>query len=304
MPSKVRLPDHVVTATTYAELDRFNRAFRDGHLNLLMIVGSPGTGKSQAARRTLLRPTTGWIEGHATGFGLYCACYEYRDRPVVIDDVDSLYSDRAAVRVLKAICQSDPIKSVGWHSDAKTLDRLGIPRAYTTTSRVCVIANEWRTLSVNVAAIEDRGCVLHFAPDAAEVHREVATWFWAQDIHDFVGDHLGLLEGAPSFRTYVAAWEFQKAGLDWRSLVLSRWGLCPKAAAVAKLKADTTFKSEEARARAFTVAGHGCRATYFNVARQFKAKVSNASVVPRSTLTASPPVPPVPSALDIPVPAA
>lgn len=301
MPRAARLPDHTITVTTYAEVERYFAAFAGGHLNLLFILGSPGVGKSRTARRALPPPGTHWIEGHATGFGMYCSAYQHLDQPIVIDDVDSLYGDRAAVRLLKTLCQTEAVKSVGWNSDAKSLDRLGIPKQFETRSRVCVIANEWRTLSVNVAAIEDRGCIVHFAPDAAEVHREVANWFWAQDIHDFVGDHLGLLDCAPSFRTYIAAWEFRKAGLDWRALILSRWGLDAKSAAVAKLKADATFKSEEARAKAFVAAGHGCRATFFNITKKLKAKPL---AVPHYTLTAAPPVPPAPAALATPAPSA
>ncbi|MCE9567118.1 MAG: hypothetical protein K8U57_34380, partial [Planctomycetes bacterium] len=205
-------PEHAVDVTTYADLNRFLNAFGSGHLNLLILLGLPGVGKSQAARRVLSKDTTGWVEGHATGFGLYCATHEHRDKPLVIDDVDSLYRDRAAVRLLKGLCQTDPTKTVGWYSDAKTLDRDGIPKSFSTTSRVCLIANEWKTLSVNVAAIEDRGCVLHFTPDALEVHRMAATWFWDQEVHDFIGESIALLSGTPSFRTYTTAAQFKAAG--------------------------------------------------------------------------------------------
>ena len=34
-----------------------------------------------------------WIEGNATPFGMYTKLYRYRDKFVVIDDVDSLYAD-------------------------------------------------------------------------------------------------------------------------------------------------------------------------------------------------------------------
>ena len=38
------LPDHAVRLTTYDELDTYVRAFAEGHLNLLMILGNPGVG--------------------------------------------------------------------------------------------------------------------------------------------------------------------------------------------------------------------------------------------------------------------
>ena len=47
-------------------------------------------------------------------------------------------------------------------------------------SRVAIIANAWKTLNDNVAAVQDRGHVLIFEPTALEVHQQVARWFWDQ----------------------------------------------------------------------------------------------------------------------------
>jgi hypothetical protein len=44
----------------------------------------------------------------------------------------------------------------------------------------------------------------------------------------------------------------------------------PKALLAAKLRADPSYPSEEARARAFVALGGGCRATYFNHARRLR----------------------------------
>ena len=70
-------------------------AFADGLLNLLLIIGRPGVQKSHAVKAAVGRRAC-WIDGSATAFGLYCQLYRHRDRPVVIDDVDGLYADRAA----------------------------------------------------------------------------------------------------------------------------------------------------------------------------------------------------------------
>ena len=81
-----------------------------------------------------------WIEGNATPFGMYAKLYKHRDQFVVIDDVDALYADRNGVRLLKCLCQTEDAKAVAWHSDARSLERQGIPREFTTTSRVVVIS--------------------------------------------------------------------------------------------------------------------------------------------------------------------
>jgi hypothetical protein len=53
-----------------------------------------------------------WIAGSATALGIYQELWKHRGRPVVIDDVDALQTARAAIRLLKCLCQTDPIKTV------------------------------------------------------------------------------------------------------------------------------------------------------------------------------------------------
>jgi hypothetical protein len=72
-----------------------------------------------------------------------------------------------------------------------------------------------------------------------------------------------------SLRHYLAAWELKRAGLDWRQLLLSRC-LSGRALLVAQLQADPRYSSEAERVAAFQAAGGGCRATYFNWARQLQ----------------------------------
>ena len=120
-----------------------------------------------------------------------------------------------------------------------------IPKEFTTTSRVAIITNDWKTLNRDVAALQDRGHVVLFQPSAGEIHLRIAQWFWDQEIFDFLGERLHWLEEA-SLRHYVAAWELKQAGLDWRGLVLSRC-LSGRALLVAQVKADPRYRTEAER---------------------------------------------------------
>ena len=75
----------------------------------------------------------------------------------------------------------------------------------------------------------------------------------------------------PSMRHYVAGWELKQAGLDWRSLLLSRC-LSGRALLVAQLKADPRYASEGDRVQAFLAQGGGSRSTYFNWSRKLQAQ--------------------------------
>jgi hypothetical protein len=208
---------------------------------------------------------------------------------LILDDVDGLYADRSGIRLLKALCQSEALKTLGWHTATPILELRDVPQQFTTTSQVALIGNDWKTLNADVAALEDRGHVLVFEPTALEVHCQAAGWFWDQQIFDFVAAQLHLIS-QHSLRSYRQAWELKRAGLDWRRAVLSRC-LTGPALLVARLKADSTFTSEAARVRAFVAAGGGCRATYYHHARKLRASTPEPPIaLPQTT----PPKPPGP----------
>ena len=136
-------PHKVLHLTTYERLEEYLGAFARGHFHLLILVGSGGLAKSRSVR-SVLDGKACWIEGNATPFGMYVKLYRHRDQFVVIDDVDALYADRSGVRLLKCLCQTEEAKSVAWHTDARSLERLGVPREFTTRSRVVIISNDWK----------------------------------------------------------------------------------------------------------------------------------------------------------------
>ena len=264
MAGNQNLPKDAIQVSQYSELERLIQAFTEGHLNLLLLVGGPGLAKSQSVRKTL-GDNACWVEGNATAFGLYSRLYRCQDQHVVIDDVDGLYADRAAVRLLKCLCQTDPVKRLGWHSSIATRD---VPTQFETRSRVIIIANDWRTLNDNVAAVIDRGHFVAFDPSPEEVHEQVGTWFHDDEIYSWFAQYLHLVT-TPSMRTYVRAAELKAAGLDWRGMMLSQW-LPTKAALVARLKSDPQYQSEAERILAFQEQGGGSRATYFNHAKKLR----------------------------------
>ena len=259
-----------IKVETYEELEKFAVAFADGKLNLLILCGSAGLSKSQ----TIKRVTEGrvcWIEGNATAFGMYTELCNAQNKLVVIDDVDSLYGDRAAVRLLKSLCQTDEVKRVSWHTSAARPDK-GVPREFTTTSRVCIIANDWKNLDANAEAVSDRGHLVHFVPTNESIHQEVGKWFDEPHIYDWFGQHLHLIPHL-SMRSYVRAKELAASGIDWVEHLLSEQP--EKARAVAAILADSSLKSGKERIEAFQLKTGASRATYFNWKKKLRAVAQN-----------------------------
>jgi hypothetical protein len=224
-----------------------------------------GLAKSRSVR-AILDGQSCWIEGNATPSGMDVKLYRHRDQFVVIDGVDALHADRSGVRLLKCLCQTEEAKAVAWRSDARGLELQGIPREFTTKSRVVIIANDWKTLDKNVAALQDRGHVLLFQPDAAEVHRKAGTWFEDTEVYEWFGRNLHRIR-EPSLRHYVRAKELKAAGMDWTD-VLAAEGENPRARLASELLASAAYGSTAARVQAFVEQGGGCRATFFNYCRK------------------------------------
>jgi CubicO group peptidase (beta-lactamase class C family) len=167
--------------------------------------------------------------------------------------------------LLKCLCQTEEQKAVAWHSDASSLERQGIPREFTTKSRVVIISNEWQTLNKNVGALQDRGHVLLFQPSAAEVHEQAGKWFDDQEIYQWFAANLHRVR-EPSLRHYVRARELKAAGMDWTE-VLAAEAENPRARLAAELLASAAYGSTAERVKAFVEQGGGCRATFFNYRR-------------------------------------
>ena len=143
-----------------------------------------------------------------------------------------------------------------------SLERQGIPREFTTKSRVVIISNDWKTLNKNVAALQDRGHVLLFQPSAAEVHAQAGKWYDDREIYAWFAANLHRIH-EPSLRHYVRARELKAAGMDWTD-VLAVEAENKRARLAAELLASDAHGSTAARVKAFVEQGGGCRATFFN----------------------------------------
>lgn len=284
-PRKRKLPDDVIVVTTYTQLALYLRKFAEGHLGLLLLLGRPGTGKTHHTKSALgALPSMGhqgptapsceeevlYVEGHVQPFGLYQKLWQFRDRTVVLDDLDRLYADPNCVRILKPLCSTQRAKTISWITH---MTRAGseIPDRFTTTSNVALIANEWRTLNANVRALEDRAIILHFAPSNEEVHRQVGEWFDDREVYAFIA---GWLEQVPviSMRHYDKGRRLRAAGFtDWRESLLEMMVPDRRVSLMARLQWDAALQNEGERVARFC-AQTGCsRPTYFRLKRLLPA---------------------------------
>jgi len=267
--------------TDYAQLELYLTKFARGELGLVLLLGRHGTGKSESVRRALsvsckadgaatnVANGTLHIEGHMQPFGLYRQLWEYRDQPVVLDDLDRLYADPECVRLLKPLCNTTREKRIHWLTNV-TLNDGTVPSTFTTASNVILVANEWKSLNPNVRALEDRAIILHFCPPNQEVHRKVGEWFDDPEVYDLLGGLMTLVP-AISMRHYCKGSQLRRAGLaDWRSSLLQMTIPDRRVSCVVAAQHDPELRSERQRISHFTAATGASRATYFRI----KAKLA------------------------------
>jgi hypothetical protein len=265
---KPKKPEGAGILTTYEELTRKAKLFAEGKYGLLVIAGPPGVAKSSILRRALEEVVGNdycFIEANASAFGAYCKLWQYRNKLVLVDDADPLHEQPAGKRLLKQLGQTEQWKRLSWDSKATSGKRAPAPSEFTTSSKVCIVTNQWeyREGNVHTAAVEDRGLCYVFSPTTLEVHHHVSSWYWDQEVFDFIARHLPYLR-RPSCRLYYKTWQVKEAGEDWQKFVLEHlYEEGDPEFRIIQLLADDSLGSNNMRARKFTAEGYGSRATFY-----------------------------------------
>jgi hypothetical protein len=275
------LPGDAIPVSAYSDLDRYLSAFAGGDLQLVMLLGRHGTGKTQRVKAAVglsqltveahaMQRRVLYLGGHVSAFGLYQQLWKYRNCPVVIDDLDKLYAQPDCVRILKQLCDIAPVKHVTWcsHLTSRSVEP---PVEFETTSTVILIANEWRSLNADIHALEDRALVIHFDPSNNELHAAVRTWFPDHEVYDFIGSLLPYVPRV-SIRHYLKGKTLRRAGmLDWKETILRMLLSDTPFACVVRLQLDQSFAREKDRVEQFISETGKSRPTYFRLKQQVKS---------------------------------
>ncbi len=262
-------PRDAIVISSYHDLACYLLKFAQGCLDLVLLLGRPGIGKTEAVKTALgIEHDSSrhvlYVEGHAQPFGLYQELWHYRDCPVVLDDLDRLYANPDCIRILKPLCNTTQRKRINWLSNA-VLNVPGLPIEFTTTSNVILIANEWKTINNNIRALEDRAIILWFNPSTIEIHRKTAEWFNDEMVYQFIGSYLAHIPNL-SMRYYDKGKRLRDTGLlDWPKSLLQMMLPDRSLAVVAGLQLDPRFTSDTQRVQQFMLETGKSRATYYRI---------------------------------------
>ena len=266
-----------ITISRYSELDQWVDSFTatDG-LKLLFLVGNPGTAKSQAIKSRLEPDHHRYIKcGHLTDFQLYKQSFKYRDKALIFDDVEDALKKAGCARILMNLCETDEkARTVAWFGTESQLkisegdESVRIPQEFQTSSRVCVISNDWNILRSKFQALLDRGTVVFFDPSPEEIHAYVGRWFKVEEIYAFIGKHLDEIP-QHSIRYYIIAQEHKKQYLDWQQILLESWRNesveIDSEKVVEMILSDPRYTTDKQRIDAFTAKTGRQRRQWYNL---------------------------------------
>ena len=109
----------------------------------LVIMGEPGTGKTQLMMDCLGRDTMAYCKGVPSAVGTYKFLYRNRKLPVaVMDDCDHIYNCTEGTEILKAATESHKSKLISWQKQNYTFEKESVPQEFLYTGRMILISNK------------------------------------------------------------------------------------------------------------------------------------------------------------------
>lgn len=268
-----------ITFTTYDELRHTAKKFAQGEISLMIVVGTPGLGKTQILEEVCHGIPYLKVDGKKGPLDLFVDLHRHIDQPVILDDVDPLLNDKNGQVLIRQLTDTKPLKGVSWGTRTTILDNLDppVPRHFYTQSPVCLITNKWRSTGI-FGAIESRAMLFRFDPSWSEAYEYAGTWFKDQEILDYVHSNLWQLRH-PDLRLLKQAVDLRNLGLasqDWRKVFSHCLTVDSVEQEIRRLLALKVSNAE--RARQFVSGGFGNRATYY---RRFdKIKNKTVQVIP------------------------
>jgi hypothetical protein len=167
---KIVLPKTAERETTYAGLKWITHAWSEELTGPLIVVGPPGLGKSTTVARAA-GPGACLVEGMTSAASLYQRLYGLAvppdaegeeggaqgepfvpGRPLILDDVDSLFRDPAGASLFKQLAIDKPEKLVSWGTLNLQVRAKGIPHFFPDRPE------GWGGVSFSTSVQEPRGC--------------------------------------------------------------------------------------------------------------------------------------------------
>lgn len=225
---------------TYDELLFFMNMFKNGNTDLMIIESRGGLSKSRLIESVMSEEPYLRILSHVSPMKLFVLGYQYKDLPIVFDDVDCLLHSEDNISLLKMFAETRQNKEIAWLTTHNLLNQEGIPQKYETDSRVCILTNDFKELTKKVSALKDRGWYIEFKPTDEEILKKIKEIIPSTDnsldyeekleVYSLIKDYSRFCEF--SLRTFVKGLQLYKEcknkPLSWKAILLRDLNINPK----------------------------------------------------------------------------
>jgi hypothetical protein len=233
---------------TMDDVYEITRRVAAGAFNSLFISGRAGTGKTYSVERAMhdegLDEGEDWIKvsGAVSTIMMYKNLYTYRDKTLVFDDADAVFSNEDGRNILKAALDTKKIRKISYmkkvgmlydpadfrdnpEGEFNALESGLIPNQFEFSGRVIFISNLPKDKADPDGAIRSRSILIDVNPDDATLmermrlllpHLEPKELPLAEkeEIYEFMKQARDI-----SMRTFVKAAGFKLAGIpNWKRM--------------------------------------------------------------------------------------
>jgi len=233
---------------TMEDIYEISRRVAAGGFNSLFISGRAGTGKTFTVEKAMhdegLSEGDDWIKvsGSVSTVMMYKALYDYRNKTLVFDDADSVFSNEDGRNILKAALDTKKVRKISYmkklgmlydpgdfrdnpEGEFNALESGLIPNQFEFTGRVIFISNLPKDKADPDGAIRSRSILIDVNPDDATLMERMRMLLPhlepvnlplkdKEEIYEFMKEARDV-----SMRTFVKAAGFKLQGLsNWKRM--------------------------------------------------------------------------------------
>lgn len=227
----------------FNNVETFVKQISNGNFRSLIVNGHPGIGKTHSVTKYLEQYAKGnyyVFQGRVTLLSLYATLHAFKNKGkvVVLDDVDSIFSDVQGLNILKAVMDTTSTRRVHWASTTGKLNTMGLPDNFIFNGGVILISNVGfgggtSRLVTHLTALKDRSYCVPVADSGQDgLFKQICYMVLKRNLMTDMGidlkDQMMLLEyidehqgemNTISLRTVVKLVEIFKIDpLNWRDM--------------------------------------------------------------------------------------
>jgi len=256
--------------------------FVDKKVSLVVLESRGGLSKSYSVDEVIKGKDVKVLSSHLTPLSNYMNLYKFKDKSIVLRDLDALLTNNINVSLLKQCAETKgkTPKTISYHSSTPRMD--DVPASFTTTSNILIETNSFQAKTPALKALESRGFHILFEPSKTaiiEKMREITekphgetTLEQRKQVLNFIEarkglvPHLNLRHLVNGFGLY--SYGIVKPDFDWKT-ELSKFLELDQRLSIIQNLSETNLKVEE-QIKIFSQKTSLSRSQFFNLKKKIQ----------------------------------